>query len=101
MKRDPAERYYGFGEKSGDADKHGRRLRMGTADALGYDAGTSDPLYKHIPFYLTVRPDHGGAAVGLFYDNLARGALTWDRRSMPITALTGVSKPRTAISISM
>ena len=74
LKRDPAERYYGFGEKSGDADKHGRRLRMGATDALGYDAETSDPLYKHIPFYLTVRPDRGGAAVGLFYDNLARGA---------------------------
>ena len=74
LKRDPAERYYGFGEKSGNADKHGRRLRMGTTDALGYDAESSDPLYKHIPFYLTVRPDHGGAAVGLFYDNLARGA---------------------------
>ena len=74
LKRDPAERYYGFGEKSGDDNKHGRRLRMGTTDALGYDAETSDPLYKHIPFYLTVRPDRGGAAVGLFYDNLARGA---------------------------
>ena len=74
LKRDPAERYYGFGEKSGNADKHGRRLRMGTTDALGYDAETSDPLYKHIPFYLTVRPDRGGEAVGLFYDNLARGA---------------------------
>ncbi len=74
LKRDPAERYYGFGEKSGAADKRGRRLRMGTNDALGYDAETSDPLYKHIPFYMIVRPDLGGAAVGLFYDNLARGA---------------------------
>jgi len=68
------ERYYGFGEKSGDADKHGRRLRMGTIDAMGYDAERSDPLYKHIPFYATVRPDRGGDSVGLFYDNLARGA---------------------------
>jgi alpha-glucosidase len=74
LNRHPAERYYGFGEKSGNADKHGRRLRMGATDALGYDAETSDPLYKHIPFYLTVRPDQDGAAIGLFYDNLARGA---------------------------
>jgi alpha-glucosidase len=74
LARDAAERYYGFGEKSGDANKHGRRLRMGATDALGYDAQSSDPLYKHIPFYLTVRPDLGGRAVGLFYDNLARGA---------------------------
>ncbi|MGO9985658.1 MAG: TIM-barrel domain-containing protein [Rhodomicrobium sp.] len=71
LARDPAEHYYGFGEKSGNANKAGRRLRMRTADALGYDAETTDPLYKHIPFYLTVRPDLGGRAVGLFYDNLA------------------------------
>lgn len=74
QQRFPEDHYYGFGEKSGDANKHGRRLRMGTTDALGYDARSSDPLYKHIPFFLTVRPDLGGWSVGLFYDNLARGA---------------------------
>ncbi|MGO8954807.1 MAG: TIM-barrel domain-containing protein [Rhodomicrobium sp.] len=72
--REPGDRYYGFGEKSGNANKAGRRLRMRTADALGYDAETTDPLYKHIPFYLTVRPDLGGRTVGLFYDNLAHAA---------------------------
>ena len=45
----PGERYHGFGDKSGDVDKRGRRLVMGTTDAMGYDAETSDPLYKHIP----------------------------------------------------
>jgi alpha-glucosidase len=77
--RDPNERYYGFGEKTGDADKHGERLLMETRDPLGYDAGRTDPLYKHIPFYVTVRPDRGGDAVGLFYDNLARGAFDLGR----------------------
>jgi alpha-glucosidase len=72
--RDEKERFYGFGDKSGSADKHGRRLAMGATDPLGYDAGRSDPLYKHIPWCVTVRPDRGGQAVGLFYDNLARGA---------------------------
>jgi alpha-glucosidase len=71
LEREGGEHYYGFGEKSGNANKAGRRLRMRTADALGYDAETTDPLYKHIPFYLTVRPDPGGEALGLFYDNLA------------------------------
>ncbi len=74
LARDEADHYYGFGEKSGEANKAGRRLRMRTADALGYDAQTTDPLYKHIPFYLTVRPDLGGRAVGLFYDNLSHAA---------------------------
>ncbi|HZV21079.1 MAG TPA: TIM-barrel domain-containing protein, partial [Hyphomicrobiales bacterium] len=74
LARDPKEHYYGFGEASGDANKHGRRLRMRSTDAYGYDAATSDPLYKHIPFYVTVRPDLGGRSLGLFYDNLAHGA---------------------------
>jgi alpha-glucosidase len=71
--REVSDHYYGFGEKSGDVNKHGRRLRMRTTDALGYDAETSDPLYKHIPFYITVRPASGGPAMGLFYDNLSHG----------------------------
>ncbi len=74
LARDPGEHYYGFGEKSGNANKHGRRLRMRATDALGYDAETSDPLYKHIPFYITVRPVSGAPIVGLFYDNLSHGA---------------------------
>jgi alpha-glucosidase len=77
--RDANERYYGFGEKSGDADKHGERFLMETRDPLGYDAARTDPLYKHIPFYVTVRPDRGGAAVGLFYDNLSRGVFDLGR----------------------
>ena len=72
--REVSDHYYGFGEKSGDANKHGRRLRMRATDALGYDAETSDPLYKHIPFYITVRPASGAVSTGLFYDNLSHGA---------------------------
>jgi alpha-glucosidase len=72
--REVSDHYYGFGEKTGDANKHGRRLRMRTTDALGYDAETSDPLYKHIPFYITVRPARRAPAVGLFYDNFSHGA---------------------------
>jgi alpha-glucosidase len=75
----PGERYHGFGDKSGDVDKRGQRLVMGTMDAMGYDAETSDPLYKHIPFCLSVRPDRGGAAVGLFYDNLSRAVFDLGR----------------------
>ncbi len=73
LEREPADHYYGFGEKAGNANKHGSRIRMRTTDALGYDAENSDPLYKHIPFYITVRPASGAPAVGLFYDNLSHG----------------------------
>jgi alpha-glucosidase len=64
------EHYYGFGERSGELDKSKRRMRMLNLDALGYSACTTDPLYKHWPFYITFVPD-SQIAYGLFYDNLA------------------------------
>jgi alpha-glucosidase len=70
MEHRPDEHYYGFGERSGELDKSGRRMRMLNLDALGYSACTSDPLYKHFPFYITFVPDLQ-IAYGLFYDNLA------------------------------
>jgi len=69
MARQPTDRYFGLGDKTGPLDKHGRRLRTLALDALGYDAQRSDPLYKHWP-YVIVR--HANAiAYGLFYDTLA------------------------------
>lgn len=68
--RDPAERYFGLGEKAGVMDRAGRRFRMGNVDAMGYDARSSDPLYKHIPFYITHNAGTG-VAFGLFYDTYA------------------------------
>jgi alpha-glucosidase len=70
LQRRPDEHYYGFGERSGALDKYGRRLRMLNFDAIGYDAETSDPLYKHFPFYITYVPELN-LAYGLLYDNLA------------------------------
>ncbi|MBX0356840.1 glycoside hydrolase family 31 protein [Halobacillus sp. Nhm2S1] len=60
--------YYGLGEKGGDLNKANRRVRMQAIDAMGYDAENTDPLYKHIPFYITFNPDHG-KAYGILYDN--------------------------------
>ncbi|HTW34181.1 MAG TPA: glycoside hydrolase family 31 protein, partial [Rhizomicrobium sp.] len=68
LARELYEKYFGLGERSGDMDRAGRRFRMTGTDAMGYSARTSDPLYKHIPFYITHRP---GATFGLFYDTLA------------------------------
>jgi alpha-glucosidase len=64
------EHYFGFGERSGELDKAGRRMRMLNLDAFGYDAEKTDPLYKHFPFYITFIPGLQ-IAYGLFYDNLA------------------------------
>ena len=70
LTRSSDERYFGLGERSGGMDRAGRRFRLSNLDAMGYDARTSDPLYKHIPFYITQRAD-SGLAFGLFYDTLA------------------------------
>ncbi len=63
------ERYYGLGEKTGNLNREGRRFEMRNLDAMGYNASETDPLYKHIPFYITRTEE--GASYGLFYDNLA------------------------------
>ncbi|YCI30284.1 glycoside hydrolase family 31 protein [Erwinia sp. PK3-005] len=62
------DRYYGLGEKSGDLERSGRRFEMRNLDAMGYNAASTDPLYKHIPFTIT---RHGQVSFGLFYDNLS------------------------------
>ncbi len=41
---------------------------MRNLDAMGYNAVSTDPLYKHIPFTITQRSD---ISYGLFYDNLS------------------------------
>jgi len=69
VKRQPGERYYGLGERSGAMDRAGRRLRLTNLDAMGYDAEKDDPLYKAIPWVLAVNAQ--GAAHGVFYDTLA------------------------------
>ncbi|HEX4199416.1 MAG TPA: glycoside hydrolase family 31 protein [Caulobacteraceae bacterium] len=70
LARPAGERYFGLGECAGPMDRAGRRFALSPTDALGYDAGTSDPLYKSIPFYITLN-SAGSAAFGLFYDTLS------------------------------
>lgn len=41
---------------------------MRNIDAMGYNAEYTDPLYKHIPFYITHTSD---VSYGLYYDNLS------------------------------
>lgn len=68
MARDLSEKYYGLGEKTGDLNRHGSRYQMRNIDAMGYDAKHTDPLYKHIPFYITKTEQ---VSFGIFYDNLS------------------------------
>ena len=70
LTREPDEMYFGLGERAGDSNRAGQRYRMCNVDPMGYSARTTDPLYKHIPFYLTWKKD-SKVAFGLFYDTLA------------------------------
>jgi len=69
MRRYPDEYLYGLGEKSGRLERSGRRYEMRNLDAMGYDARSTDPLYKHVPFTITDRGPLG--AYGLYYDTMA------------------------------
>lgn len=68
--RDAEDQYFGLGDKTGPLNKAGRRLRTRQLDALGYNGETSDPLYKHWPFFLGRRADTG-STYGIYYDTLA------------------------------
>ena len=70
LARHPDEKYFGLGERAGDANRAGQSYRMTNVDAMGYNARTTDPLYKHIPFYITWRSSTT-TPLGLFYDTLA------------------------------
>lgn len=70
MERNLDEQYFGLGEKTGKTNRYGKRYRMMCVDPMGYDAELTDPLYKHIPFYIT-RNTQSGVSFGLFYDNLS------------------------------
>ena len=70
QQRDEYDQYFGLGDKTGPLNKAGRRLRTRQLDALGYNGESSDPLYKHWPFFIGRRAD-SGACYGTYYDTLA------------------------------
>jgi alpha-glucosidase len=70
LKREPDEMYFGLGERAGATNRAGQSYRLTNLDAMGYNARTTDPLYKHIPYYLTWK-SKTKVAYGIFYDTVA------------------------------
>ena len=68
------ERYFGFGDKSGDLNLRGQKLENWNTDAFGYDKA-SDPLYRSVPFYIGLVE---GVAYGLFLNNTYRSIFDFD-----------------------
>ena len=75
--RRPGERFYGLGDRTGDANRAGRSFRLTNLDPMGYDAETSDPQYKSIPYVLVA--DGEGRCHGAFYDTVADVAFDFGR----------------------
>ncbi len=73
----PGERYYGFGEKSGNLQKRDAAMTMWNSDIPAYSAAT-DPLYHSIPFFYGIR---AGKAYGIFFDNTARSFFDMGKES--------------------
>ncbi|MBY6136881.1 glycoside hydrolase family 31 protein [Nocardioides marinus] len=69
LARTEGEPVFGLGEKTGPLNRAGRRYEMRNIDAMGYDAESTDPLYKHVPFTITRTSTAG--CWSIFYDNLA------------------------------
>lgn len=68
ISREENEKIFGLGDKSGFMNKSGRTFKIETTDSMGFDAECSDPLYKHIPFYIC---ENEVGNYGIFYDTSA------------------------------
>ncbi|MDI9240500.1 glycoside hydrolase family 31 protein [Lysobacter sp. LF1] len=71
------EHYYGLGDKAGPLDRRGRAFAMWNTESYGWQ-GTSDPLYKSIPFFIGLR---GGVAYGVFFDNTHRSSFDFGKET--------------------
>src|SRR5277367_188670 len=67
----PDDHYYGLGDKAGALDRTNRAFQMWNTDAYGWEEST-DPLYKDIPFFLSVNKD--GTSYGVLLDNTFRSS---------------------------
>ena len=72
LTREEDEHIYGLGDKTGNVNKNGRRFKMETFDAMGFDSRSSDPLYKQIPFYICA---NSKGSYGIYYDTYSNGVL--------------------------
>lgn len=76
ISREEDEEIFGLGDKTGDINKSHRNFRLGTDDSMGFDARYSDPLYKHVPFYMC---KNSVGSYGIFYDTYSDGQFDFGR----------------------
>ncbi len=72
--REGDEHIFGLGDKTGAINKNKRRFRIAASDAMGFDSGSSDPLYKQLPFYIC---ENSVGSFGLYYDTYSNGEMNF------------------------
>ncbi len=70
------EKIFGLGDKTGDINKSLKYFKLETSDSMGFNAKSSDPLYKQIPFYIC-QNDVG--SYGIYYDTYSNGEMDFGR----------------------
>jgi alpha-glucosidase len=84
------EHYYGLGDKTGPYDRRGASYVDWNTDAYGFGTST-DPIYKSIPFTLSV--GGAGGAYGLFLDNSWRAWFDFGHRDDNVLAFGSPDGP--------
>ncbi|MBQ1508941.1 MAG: hypothetical protein IIZ47_05915 [Erysipelotrichaceae bacterium] len=75
-RREEDQQIYGLGDKAGGVNKNHQRYKLDTDDSMGYRAEYSDPLYKHLPFYIC---ENMAGAYGVYYDTYSEGEIDFGR----------------------
>ena len=75
-RRDENQRIYGLGDKSGHINKNHQSFILSEVDSMGFKAAYSDPLYKHVPFYIC---DKDIGTYGIYYDTYSNGRIDFGK----------------------
>lgn len=76
ISREEDEKIFGLGDKTGPVNKNKMSFRMEASDAMGFDAASSDPLYKQVPFFIC---ENSNGSYGIYYDTYSNGYLNFGR----------------------
>ena len=76
LSREQDEHIYGLGDKTGNINKNMHYFKFETFDALGFNANTSDPLYKQIPFFIC---KNSIGSYGIYYDTYSNGEIDFGK----------------------
>ena len=76
VSREADEKIYGLGDKTGNVNKNGCSFKLAASDSVGFDARSTDPLYKQLPFYIC---ESSGGAYGIYYDTYSNGEISFGK----------------------